>query len=631
MQNRFGLKDAILLAGVIVAIVLALLGMIQKDMLKKDLEALRGNLAEQTRLVARLNARLENAGTSPAATPPVGQRTSATHSVDESWARPGVPVTHPKRYAAAGDAVNKPDYAEGGTFTEIFEGKPPKITPFTYTDVYGQRVVDDGVCEMLAAFDPDTLELCGLLAEAWQYDPNGLWLRVKIDDRAVFSDGKPVTAEDVRFTFHDFIFNPEIECERFRSTLSVVKKVVPISSKVVEFQFAEARFNNLDEALRFAIIPAHFYKQFTPQQINKSTGLLMGSGPWRLERLDPDDQWIPGEPIELVRNEEYWGHRPAIDRLRYISIDDNIARLTAYENGLGDMLRATPEQYHAKLEDPAFVEKHHVLAWNNLRSSYSLIALNCGNRNGKPTPFVDKRVRRAMAMLLDLDRINRDFYEGLASVCTGPFNPRGPQSNPGIKPLPYDLDEARRLLTEAGWVDRDGDGVVENERGDRFVFEYFYSTGSTFAAKIGAYLRDQCAKVGIVCELQVRDWAIGESIRKARDYDAFAFAWSWTKPESDPVQLWHSRYIANQGDNFVQWNSPQADRLIEAGQREIDPAKRMKIWHELHQLIHDEQPCLFVLNLPWIRFIDKRVANVRPCATGIEKREMYIPVTGSAP
>ena len=93
MQNRFGLKDAILLAGVIVAIVLALLGMIQKDMLKKDLEALRGNLAERTRLVARLNARLENAGTSPAATPPVGQRTSATHSVDESWARPGVPVS----------------------------------------------------------------------------------------------------------------------------------------------------------------------------------------------------------------------------------------------------------------------------------------------------------------------------------------------------------------------------------------------------------------------------------------------------------------------------------------------------------------------------------------------------------
>lgn len=624
MQNRFGLKDAILLAGVIIAIVLAFLGMIQKDMLKKDIEVLRGNIAEQTRLVARLSARLETAGSAPA-------QPQARAPRDESWARPGVPVTWPKPYEMASDPTGRPDYAEGGTFTEIFEGKPPKITPFTYTDVYGQRVIDDGVCEMLATYDSNTLELRGMLAEAWQYDTGGMWLRVKIDDRAVFSDGKPVTAEDVRFTFHDFIFNSEIECERFRSTLSMVKKVVPISEKVVDFEFTDPRFNNLDEALRFVILPSHFYKQFTPQQINRSTGLLMGSGPWRLERLDPDDQWTQGEPIEMVRNEEYWGRRPALDRLRYISNDDNIARLTAYENGLGDMMRATPEQYRSKIEDPSFLEKHQALAWNNMRSGYALIAWNCGNRNGKPTPFVDRRVRRAMTMLLDRERINRDFYEGLATVCTGPFNPRAPQSDPDVKPLPYDLDECKRLLTEAGWIDRNADGVLENERGDRFSFEYFYSSGSTFAAKTGAYLRDQCAKVGIVCELQVRDWAIGESIRKARDYDAFAFAWSWTKPESDPVQLWHSRYIANQGDNFVQWNSPEADKLIDAGQKEIDPTKRMKIWHELHRLINEEQPCTFVLNTPWIRFVSKRVANVQPYATGFDKREMYIPASSSAP
>ena len=131
---------------------------------------------------------------------------------DESWVKdPAVEVVWFDRPGFADDPRGSDDYRIGGTFTETFEAQPRKLTPILGEDVYGRRVQDQ-VCERLAEFNPETLELEGWLAEAWQYDPEGYWIRVKIRDVARFSDGRPVTAEDVRWTFHDYINNPACNC-----------------------------------------------------------------------------------------------------------------------------------------------------------------------------------------------------------------------------------------------------------------------------------------------------------------------------------------------------------------------------------------------------------------------------------
>src|SRR5690606_1033251 len=112
-------------------------------------------------------------------------------------------------------------YRLGGSFTEVFEAQPSKITPVLAEDVYGRRIYAQ-VVESLATWDPETLAMRGLLAEAWQQDPEGMWVRVKIRDNARFSDGKPVTAEDVRWSFHDYINNPELETESLRSIMTSI-------------------------------------------------------------------------------------------------------------------------------------------------------------------------------------------------------------------------------------------------------------------------------------------------------------------------------------------------------------------------------------------------------------------------
>lgn len=538
---------------------------------------------------------------------------------------PDVPVTWPQPWGPVSDPLQFDDFAMGGTLTEIYEGVPKKLVPYTLNDVYIARIVEENVCESLAMYDAQELSLRGWLAAAWQYAPDGTWLRVRIHDAARFSDGVPLTAEDVRFTYMDYIFNPEIEAQEYVAQVDNIEDVLVLSEKVVEFRFKEAAFDNLVAGLRHPIIPRHYYSQFTPSQIKQSTGLLLGSGPWRMETVpSPEDQWAPAEPVVLIRNENYWRDPPPIDTMRFTFIQNNTARLTAFQNGEGDIMRAVSDQTTLKRQDPAWLEKHRALAWPNMRSGYAIIAWNCGERNGKLTPFADRRVRLAMTMLIDRERVNRDFYNGLAKVATGPFPPG--QGDESIEPWPYDPDRAVELLAEAGWRDRDGDGQLENERGDRFVFEFIHTTGSSVGPKLARYMKDQCARVGIGLEIRIIDWSMMESVRDSRDFDSLIQAWSWETPEDDVYQLFHSSQIINQGDNWIQYSNPEADRLMELGKRTVDSRQRHEIWAQLHRVFHDDQPYMFLLDLPWQRFITRRIQNVNTYPIGINKWEMYIPL-----
>lgn len=652
MENRFGLKDFILYTLVIILGVLVVLTMIQDDRRFKELATISTENQKQINGIIQIREEIENLGAGQLETLQQtlreevlllkgqidrlgeggsGLQVSQGAALDASgrdlsWARQDAldAVVFPKPYTFVSNPKDYENFAEGGEFIEIFEAQLPKITPYLYSDVYGRRICDGPVCESLGRYDPQTLEWVGLLAEGWQIDPEGMWLRAKINPRARFSDGTKVTAEDFRWTFHDLIFNMQIEAARFRAIYNVIQSVNVISEDVVEFVFDKKQFSNIDSALSMYVVPKHFYAQFTPAQMNEATGLLMGSGPYRLENLDPDNQWSQGEDVVLVRNENYWGVQPPIARLRYKVVANNIARLTAFTNGEGDMIRGTSEQYRLKTQEPDFLQNNYAEQWINMRSGFGFIAWNCGERNGKLTPFADARTRRAMTHLLDRERIRRDFYEGLGEIATGPYPPAGPMNNPDITPLPYDIETAKQLLAEVGWIDRDGNGILENEAGEEFRFEYTISQSSTASEKVASYLKDQCARVGIVCEIRKIDWSIFFSTMDERNFDAITMQWSQSSPESDPYQLWHSNSIADRGDNFVQWSNPRADELIVKGRGTLDDAERMKIWHELHEVFHEEQPYTFLLNSPWIRFISKRVGNVHPYPIGLDINEMFI-------
>ncbi|TVQ55123.1 MAG: ABC transporter substrate-binding protein [Phycisphaerales bacterium] len=619
MQNRFGLKDFVLLVLLIIVLVVMGLSMAQEDRRWSEVRTVQDQIDRLEQQVMMMSQRLEDG---IVAAPASGQTGAGSAQRDDSWARAGVEIEWQQPFTLVNDPRGEEDYAMGGTYTEIFGAQPPTITPLIYRDVYGIFVIDQ-VVESLGRYNPETLDMEGVLAEAWQYDPSGMWLRVLIRPNARFSDGQPVTAHDVKFS-HDLGMNPQIESDRYRAVYGIIDSVEVIDDRVVEFNFTEPKFNNRDVAMGVPVLPKHFYEDISPTQFNQSTGLLMGSGPYRLRNLSIDNQYRPGrDDIVLVRNEQYWGPRPAIDRLRYTVIVEDIAALTAYNNRNADMMTPTPRQFTQFRDNEAWLERNRAKLWFNLRGGYSFIAWNTRSTDGRESPFADPRVRRAMTHLLDRQAIIDNILMGIGEIATGPFNPRTDQANPDITPHEYNLDKARQLLAEAGWTEEDG--VLRNERGDRFDFRFTYSTGAETTRRIADYLRDQCNRVGIRMRPDPVDWSIYADRLRNRDFDAITMAWSPSSPESDPYQIWHSDQIAGGGDNFISWRNDRADELIDLGRQEIDTGQRMAYWHELHQIIHEEQPYTFLAVRPWLRFINRRNQNVHPYMTGIEQREFYIP------
>jgi peptide/nickel transport system substrate-binding protein len=619
MNNRFGFKDFIQIVLLGAVVVLLSLVMLQRDrdrVLQQDvleqLRAIEKRLANG--VIAAAPSRGGGSGDGSAAGTP-GAR-------DESWARKGVPVEWQEPWDYATDPHGQPGFEEGGEFTEIFEGQPAKIVPMIASDVYGRRAIDR-VCDSLGAYDPDTLAFRGLLAAAWQRDPQGMWIRVRLRDGLRFSDGEPLTSEDVRWSFKDFVFNPSIEAERVRSTLDQIEDVKVIDPLTVEFVFNKALSFNLEYTLGVYVLPKHFYSKLEPNQINSATGLLMGSGPFRLERLDPENQWTLGQDLVLVRNENYWGPRAPLDRLRFKVVVDGTSRLASYQSDEGDMITPTGPQFVKKTKEPGWDEKNHSLRWVNMRSGYSFIAWNQGKNNGRQTPFGDKRVRQALTLCLNREQMIKDIWEGVGSVSQGPVNPESPVFASEISPWPFDPARGAALLAEAGWKDRDGDGILENERGERFEFEFTRAGSDELSERLSTFIKDSYAKVGIVMKVKPIDWAAMADILKGRTFDALTMAWSASAPESDPRQIFHSESIKEGGDNFAQWNCPAADKAIDGIRSTLRFEERAKVWKEFQAVVHDEQPYTFIRVSPWLRFVKKSIGNVQTHKSGLEPWEFF--------
>lgn len=648
MQNRFGFKDLVVLIAVIATAVSVWLSMVQSDRRWKQSRDISTSLEEIERQAARVQRTLDDSGVaglgarveaierrlnevkarleqgvtvSGAASAPSDTKGVSTSTRDTAWAVEGVPIAWQPELRHGVDPAQVEGYRNGGAVTEIFNAQAQNVMPLIYKDVYGAYIYER-IGEFLAEWNPATLQLRGVLAEAWQMDPAGQWLRARIRPQARFSDGEPVKAEDVVWTFN-FMRNPQVQAERPRSITDTISEVVALDERTVEFRFNQVIFTNLSAAMNtFVILPKHFYEKFTPTQYNKSTGLVVGSGPFKFATLSPE--WAPGQDVVLVRNEQYWGPRPAYDSLRFKFISNDLSRVTAFNNGEGDITTPSSTQFKQFSGRPEWIGENDARQWFNVRGGYNFIGWNCGQRNRRPTPFADKRVRRAMTMMLDREMIVNELFEGYGRVSTGPFNSVTEQANPGILPLPYDVAGARKLLEEAGWKDRDGNGVIENEAGQEFEFEFTYAIGNETTDKLVKYTKDQAAKLGIRVSLRQMDWSVFMSTVDNRDYDAMTMGWSPSSPESDPQQLWHSRYIDNQGDNFVQWANAEADEMIEKGRRELDAVKRMQYWHRLHAIIHEDQPYTFMVERPWLRFVSKRLGNFQEYKKGFGYGELFV-------
>jgi len=228
--------------------------------------------------------------------------------------------------------------------------------------------------------------------------------------------------------------------------------------------------------------------------------------------------------------------------------------------------------------------------------------------------FADEKVRRAMTMAIDRERIVEQNLNQMAVVVTGPFFCSSPAYDSSIAAWPFNPDEARRLLDEEGWIDMDGDGIrnkMIDNRKISFRFRLCYYVKSLSAKVIAEYISTALREIGIDCELSGLDIADLSRQFDDKSFDAIFMGWKLGTPPEDPSQLWHSSGAKEKGSsNVIGFANPQIDQIIETLACEYDRDKRMELYHQFHRIIHEQAPYTF-LYTPKVRLLYReRVKNL---------------------
>jgi ABC-type transport system substrate-binding protein len=242
--------------------------------------------------------------------------------------------------------------------------------------------------------------------------------------------------------------------------------------------------------------------------------------------------------------------------------------------------------------------------------------------------FKDKRVRRALGMAIDVEKIIRYVMYDQAEKITGPFVKQTDYYNKEIQPLPYDPEGALKLLKEAGW-EKNSEGRLEKD-GKRFAFTLITNGGNDLRKSILAIAQDAWKNIGIDVKTDIVEWTvfIGKHVNTG-NFDALILGWSMGI-DPDLYQIWHSSQTNPQQLNFVGFKNKKADELIVKVRQEYDYKKQVDYCHELHSIIADEQPYTFLYVGKWTAVLDKKIAIMERMESGEKKIKKITPTpTGS--
>lgn len=626
MENRFGFKDLILLVAVVGVVVIVLLQMQQTDRQWDQLQKLNQQSEDQARLLSSISRSMNdisaalsgqaNAPSNPATT----QATPSTNSTIAGADTHPHPISrvfpHGDPFANLKEAQKNSDFARGDWLIDNTGAKLKTVCYPVASDLYAAWV-QARVLEGLIYRDPMTLEYRPQLARDWQISPDGLTYTFELRKGVLFSDGVPVTADDVIYSF-TLLMDPKVNCPRLRGYLENIKSVEKKGDDVIVFTMKQPYYDSLDLCGTLNIIPQHFLSKFSQEEINTNPGLLMGTGPYRL--VDPQS-WRPGEKMQLVRNDLYWGEPGTFDRNIFLEVEEEAAEETMFGNGELDVFAPPPQTFQRLLNDPNTAKHANHFEVESPMNGYAFVAWN-EKRDGKKTVFADPRVRRAMTMLTDRQRICHEVFLDYAKPTSGPFAMNSPQADAAIAPWPFDVAAAKALLKEAGFTDRDGSGVLKDESGGPLKFRLTYASGNATFERVVLFLKDTYSSAGVTLEPDPVDWPILQKKLDQRDFDAITLSWGGSL-ESDLYQEFHSSQMADQGDDFMSYSNPKLDAVVEEARHTVDAPARMKLWHQAHAILHEDQPYTFLFSRMSLRFMDKRVQNVHPSKVGLNYVYLY--------
>ncbi|MGD2100402.1 MAG: ABC transporter substrate-binding protein [Desulfobacterales bacterium] len=415
-----------------------------------------------------------------------------------------------------------------------------------------------------------------------------------------FHDGHTFDAHDVKFTY-DAIMDPKNLSPRI-ADYEPVKKVLVIDPLTVRIIYKRL-YSPAIGTWGMGILPEHLLNDAAL----KKEALKLGKDPqsfsMRQSSFNRDPvgcgpfvfrEWVTDQYIILDRFEDYWEGPPHYQKYVFRVIPDLLTQEMEFYAGTIDSYGVQPHQVKRLEDDPDFQ------SFSGTSFGYSYIGYNMRRK-----PFDDRRVRLALSMAIDVDKIIEYVLYNQGERITGPFPKQTDFYNPNIKPVPYDPQGALKLLAEAGWT-RNADGWLE-KNGKRMQFKLITNNGNDIRKAILAVAQDSWKQIGIDVRTDLVEWAvfIQERVNKL-DFDALVLGWSMGI-DPDLYQIWHSSQTGYNQLNFVGFKNKEADDLIIKIRQEYNHDKQVKYCHRLHKIIAYEQPYTFLFVSRWTAILDKRI------------------------
>lgn len=428
------------------------------------------------------------------------------------------------------------------------------------------------------------------LAQSWEFSADHLQLDLHLNPKAVWSDGQPMGAEDVLFSWRA---QTSSEVGWYGSyTKDFIQSVEILDPHCVRFHFDHAYPYQLMDANEGLILPKHAWALIPFDQWASTAWFekVVAGGPYL------PDSHTPQQQISLRRNESYSLASPArTAKAVWRIIPDQMALIRQLLGGELDFINTVaPEDAKRVKADPRF----RLLQYPD--RGYTHICWNTKN------PLLsDSRVRRALAEAIDRDKIISTVYYGFASPSYGPILSTMWAFDHSLKATNFRPAVAKKMLADCGWKDRDNDGVLDRD-GQVFELELLTNAENRMRQDIALLVAKDLSRIGVRVTPRTIEWGSFLSRLEEGRFDAAVNR--WVEPtQIDLEDLWHSTPEGERSSNYGGYSNPEVDRLIEEASSESDFARQAPLFYQIQKLIVQDQPYVFLVESRRLNAISRRV------------------------
>jgi peptide/nickel transport system substrate-binding protein len=515
--------------------------------------------------------------------------------------------------------------------------------PKSFNDITAQEMsthtVTGNIFEGLTRLNALTFKVEPALAQSWEVSQDGRTWTFHLRPQVVWNDGQPFTADDVIFTFNDLIYNEDIVSSA-RDIFKIgdeIFKVEKVDDLTVCFTLP-VKFAPFLQSMSQSILPKHkLAKAVAEKKFNFTWGIdtppteIVGTGPFKLA------SYRPGERFVLVRNPLYWKQSasgqalPYLDRIIYLIVQNQDTAMLKFIDGEVDFISLRGFEY--PMIKPRELKGNFTVydSGPDFGSSFLVFNQNAGVNPKTQKPFVDpvkskwfldKNFRRAIAHAIDKTKMIEILMNGLGY----PQNSDMSQSagfffNPNVDIYEYDLIKAKKILFDAGYRDRDGDGVIEDSSGHPIEFNLFTNSGNVERVQIASIIRHDLQSLGMkVNFLSLEFNTLVTKLNATFDWDAIVLGLTGGIEPHFGKNVWHSTgglhlWYPKQRVPATAWEK-RVDEIFDQGVQELDENKRKALYDEFQVIISRQLPLIYTVLNSNLYAIRNKFGNLHPTSFG---------------